>query len=85
MGEVETLQPGSSAVLKIGFKGEAPDGTPLELPQPAPILVVFESVGTLSGLQLAASLQYDGSTADVPVAASFKAMRKWYRCNDGVA
>jgi hypothetical protein len=82
LAKLEALKPGGSAVIKIGFKGAGPDGTPLEPPQPAPIMVVFESVGTLSGLQLAASLHCGGSTIDVPIAASFEAMPKWYQCRD---
>lgn len=82
LAKLDELKPGGSAVIKIGFKGQGPDGKALELPQPATIMVVFESVGTLSGLQLTASLRRGGSTADVPSAASFEAMPKWYQCRD---
>ena len=58
----------------------------MQPPAPAPIMAVFESVGTLTGLEVTASFQpSDGaarSAFEAPVAARFEGMPKWYRCED---
>ena len=87
MAKVEELAPGATTRIVIGFKGQGhnPEGAAqeLELPAPTPIMVVFESVGALTGLDMAAAfVDRSAGTTNVPVLASFEAMPKWYRCHD---
>jgi hypothetical protein len=87
LAKVEELAPGATTRIVIGFKGQGhnPEGAAqeLELPAPTPIMVVFESVGALTGLDMAAAfVDRSAGTTNVPVLASFEAMPKWYRCHD---